>query len=284
MLTVDSALATHLAAETTSEATIWKITRADAQVFRFTNHDRDIVMPADGRYLAATAFTTSAATVAEGMAAASLEAVSVFDAAAITEADLEAGVWDHARVRAWLVNTAAPANGRVPLPAGRIGQVRYDGLQYRAELLSLANLLQTQRGRMFAPGCDAELGDARCGVSLSTFTHSLTVTAVTDRASFRDSALVSSATPAGYFNFGYVTWATGANAGRSMEVKSHDADGDFVLFLPMVSAIAVGDTATVVAGCDKTVAACNDVFANVVNFRGFPLLPGINRVVATVAI
>ena len=38
--------------------------------------------------------------------------------------------------------------------------------------------------------------------------------------------------------------------------------------------IAPGDTFTVTAGCDKHFATCQAKFANAVNFRGFPHMPG----------
>ena len=39
-------------------------------------------------------------------------------------------------------------------------------------------------------------------------------------------------------------------------------------------AAAAGDTFSVVAGCDKKFATCKAKFANALNFRGFPHLPG----------
>jgi uncharacterized phage protein (TIGR02218 family) len=41
-------------------------------------------------------------------------------------------------------------------------------------------------------------------------------------------------------------------------------------------AVAVGDRAEVIEGCDKTIATCAARFANAVNFRGEPYLPGID--------
>jgi uncharacterized phage protein (TIGR02218 family) len=38
--------------------------------------------------------------------------------------------------------------------------------------------------------------------------------------------------------------------------------------------IAAGDTFTLTPGCDKSLATCRDRFANTVNFRGFPHMPG----------
>ena len=60
-------------------------------------------------------------------------------------------------------------------------------------------------------------------------------------------------------------------------MKQHRADDDEVmlsLWQAMLEPIMVGDTFTVTAGCDKTLATCRDRFANVDNFRGFPHIPG----------
>jgi uncharacterized phage protein (TIGR02218 family) len=42
----------------------------------------------------------------------------------------------------------------------------------------------------------------------------------------------------------------------------------------MPQAIASGDAFVVTAGCDKAFATCHGRFSNVVNFRGFPHIPG----------
>ena len=49
---------------------------------------------------------------------------------------------------------------------GAIGQVRRGRLAFVAEVRSLAHLLNQTVGRTFQHACDAELGDARCGVDL----------------------------------------------------------------------------------------------------------------------
>lgn len=85
----------------------------------------------------------------------------------------------------------------------------------------------------------------------------------------------------GYYDYGVVTWVTGANAGLSMEVKAY-VPGQITLALPMPYPISDGspsDTFTITAGCDKSLTTCRDRFANVVNFRGEPYLPGTDRIV-----
>ena len=52
------------------------------------------------------------------------------------------------------------------------------------------------------------------------------------------------------------------------------------LWQPMAHAILPGDTFIVTAGCDKQFATCQAKFANGVNFRGFPQIPGNDFVTA----
>jgi uncharacterized phage protein (TIGR02218 family) len=46
----------------------------------------------------------------------------------------------------------------------------------------------------------------------------------------------------------------------------------------MSEQVAAGDTFAITAGCDKQFATCKAKFANAVNFRGFPYMPGNDAV------
>jgi len=82
----------------------------------------------------------------------------------------------------------------------------------------------------------------------------------------------------GYFDRGLITFTNGPNNGISMEVKSY-TPGQMILVLPMPYSVAVGNTYSLIAGCDKTFPTCRDRFSNVVNFRGEPYLPGLDSIV-----
>lgn len=83
----------------------------------------------------------------------------------------------------------------------------------------------------------------------------------------------------GFFDYGLVTFSSGANATYSMEVKRY-VPGVVELQLPMPYPMAVADTYTIVPGCvGRFIEDCKTKFANVLNFRGEPHLPGQDRVV-----
>jgi hypothetical protein len=82
----------------------------------------------------------------------------------------------------------------------------------------------------------------------------------------------------GYFDYGVMTMTSGANDGLSMEVKSYTV-GQIVLQLPFPYAVAVGDSYSLTAGCDRSFTTCKDRFSNVLNFRGEPYVPGLDKVI-----
>ena len=159
---------------------------------------------------------------------------------------------------------------------GAIGQVRRGRLAFVAEVRSLAHVLNQTVGRTFQHACDAELGDARCGVDLEDPDYKGTgsVIALTGDRSFTASGLGGFA--AGWFTLGRLTWTSGANAGRTAEVASHAvAAGERTLALleAPVRPIAAGDDFVVRAGCDKRLETCRDRFANVVELPRLPAHP-----------
>ena len=79
----------------------------------------------------------------------------------------------------------------------------------------------------------------------------------------------------GWFAGGVLTWESGPNAGRAIEVKAWtQTTGRLELLFPVGYAIRVGDLFRLHPGCDKRLDTCIDRFANVLNFRGEPYVPG----------
>jgi uncharacterized phage protein (TIGR02218 family) len=200
----------------------------------------------------------------------------MLDSDDITLEDLRAGLWDFCEVEVFLVVWSDLSISPVVLGYGRLGEVRSNGRSFSAELLGLRQQLQQDVGGSYAPGCDANLFDARCGLVEATYTVTGTLTSVVNRRQFTDSGR---AEVSGYFDFGKMRFTTGANAGLSMEVKTF-ASGQFVLQLPMPFAVTAGDQYSLIPGCPKTPEACKTKFLtnNIVNFRGFPFLPGTDRI------
>lgn len=111
-------------------------------------------------------------------------------------------------------------------------------------------------------------------VAENAWSRAGTVTEVFERALFTAAIDEPRATD-GWFDGGVLTWETGDNAGRAIEVKSWvQASGQINLFLPPGYPIQPGDAFRVHPGCDKRLDTCAGRFANVLNFRGEPYVPG----------
>ncbi|MFO1156619.1 MAG: phage BR0599 family protein [Rhodospirillales bacterium] len=193
--------------------------------------------------------------------------------------DLRSGRFDYASLEIFLVNYAAPAAGKIKLKRGILGEIILNEHgQFRAELRGLTQVLNQVAGEVYGPECRASLGDERCQVNLPALQHTGSVGAVIDAAGRRVFATLGVAAPAGFFDFGLVVWTGGANEGASCEVTTWDpATGQCDLFLPMGYRIEAGDTFTLYPGCDKRLATCQGRYNNVVNFRGFPHIPGMDK-------
>jgi uncharacterized phage protein (TIGR02218 family) len=146
---------------------------------------------------------------------------------------------------------------------------------YVAELRGLAQKLQMTVGEVYTADCAADLGDARCGVDLASLEESSSVTGVSGVTTFETSL----AEATGWYDGGELTWTTGANTGQTVAVRHWDADeGALSLFLPALYAVQADDSFTIRPGCDKSFATCKAKFDNVINFRGFPHVPGNDQI------
>lgn len=266
----------HMQGEVTTLATCWRLERTDGAVMGFTSHPEDIIFEAVA-YAAETGFYPTDTEHRADMSTDNAEAQGFLDSSAITEEDIEAGLYDGARIECFVVNYVDLSQGKMILQTGFIGRITRSGEAFTAEMRGLAQKLQKNIGRVYGETCDAILGDARCGVSLGAFTFAATVTAVVGRRRFSASALTQEAD---YFAGGEVEWTGGANNGLRTEVAEF-LDGQITLVLPMPYDVEVGDNFTAVAGCPKTADICKSRFANLVNFRGFPSLPGNDKILET---
>ena len=163
MLSIPPAMQASLDAGVTTHAWCWRVTRTDAAVFGFTDHDRDLVF--DGlTYRAGSGFGGADLEAALGLAPSQGDLAGALDDAVLTEADLAAGVWGAARVECWRVDWS-DTDLRVLVSTGELGEVRRRDGRFEAERLGLAHRLERVTGRVFTRRCDAVLGDARCGIS-----------------------------------------------------------------------------------------------------------------------
>jgi uncharacterized phage protein (TIGR02218 family) len=127
--------------------------------------------------------------------------------------------------------------------------------------------------RILASNCCWSFADKNCNPpgGAGAFTVQFAAAAGTT------ASLMIPATPftgaAGIYTQGVVKCLSGANAGLSQYVILHNASGQLQLNQPWIVAPKVGDSFSVIQGCDKSATTCTQKFNNLVNFSGQPFTP-----------
>jgi uncharacterized phage protein (TIGR02218 family) len=278
MRDVSPALAAELASGVTTLCRCWKAIRRDGTVFGFTDHDQDLSF-AGVTFKAGSGLDASEAEHMLGLAVGGGEVAGALMAAVITEDDIATGLWDDARIETWVVDWR-DVSRRILMDSGAVGDIRRQGDRFTAEVRSLAHQMDQPRGRRYTSLCDAELGDSRCRVDLSATNrrHDVTITLVNDAATF--TVVAVSGSQAGDFTGGTVKTQSGTLIGT---VMSHSRAGNhdvITLWADPRQTLVAGQIIRLTVGCDKSFETCRRRFANNLNFRGFPHIPGNDFVIS----
>lgn len=282
MTAFSEAFLAHLAGQATTVCHCWRVTRRDETVLGFTDHDRAIVIGGVD-FEPQSGLTASETRDTMGLAADATDVEGALSSDRISEADIAAGRYDGARVETLLVNRRAPEQHAV-LRSATVGKIVLQDGRFVVELEGIGAALDRRTGRTFRKSCDAELGDARCGFDLEAegFSGEGVVVSVGGSNAVRALGLESFAES--WFDHGMLTWTSGVSAGRRQRVTSHRKEGAATgLTVWGALTAAPGDAFAIVAGCDKRFSTCKAKFSNIVNFRGFPHMPGNDAAYAYVA-
>ena len=269
-----AALFAHLQTGVTHTCRCWDVRRQDGVRYGFTDHDQPLTF--DGMVfdpqagLSAQALSSSA-----GLSVDNTAALGVLSDARISEADIAAGRFDAAEVTVWLVCWDDPAARQV-LFRGTMGEITRVNGAFEAELNGLAEPLNQPVGRTYLRSCAAKLGDAACGVATAgpAFRYEADFDPADTDATF---SLPAAGYDDAWFAHGLCEVLTGPAKGLRQAIRLdevHGADRLITLWAPFPVSPEQGDRIRLTAGCDKRAATCRTKFANFINFRGFPDMPG----------
>lgn len=282
MKTASVTMKEQLQASCTSLCHLYKIVRTDGAVYAFTDHDQDIdttnyqsyITDGGHVYEAAIGFSPTAAENKSDLTVDNQEATAFIDSPTITEKDLRFGIWDAADIEIRVVNWNDLTQGEIKMRKGQLGNLSMVNGVLTAEILGLTNKLQILLGRSFGPACDAELGDARCQAVVPVETGAVNTNPSVGQNDAHHVTPYSGLTgAAGYYDDGLLLFTSGPNSGLAFQIKSWNGI-TLYLDLPLFTACTDGDTFTIKPGCLHNTFDCVNKFNNLVNYRGFPQIPG----------
>jgi len=283
--TLSAALATHLDGHSHTRCNMLLLDLKDGTSIGITDHDKDIDFDiGDGveTYDSGTGILTSNVLLSASLEADNYEITGPINDT-FTLDGIVGGRFNRARARLFQVNWKSLSDGAIKLLAGTVSEARVEAGKFVIEIRSDMDFYNQTVGTVISNMCNADFGDARCQAVPTTVEG--TVATVTDALHF---TVVFSGTFADdFFNLGTVIGLTGANAGTTMEILDWTALGAITLFAPLASTPEVGDTFTIKNGCSKlrksddaSLPTCLS-YDNVINFRGYPEVPGSDQVLRT---
>ena len=252
--------------ELTSIAICWQLERKDGAGIALTSHDEPLL--SEGiNYMPTPGMLPASVTRSLGLEPGSGEVSGALTTEALEIGDLALGRWDGAAIRLSAVDWRQPELESVQLIGGEIGDVAVEGDGFTADLKGAAARLQEPVCPTTSAECRAQFGDKQCRVNLA----GRTVTAHVLNSS--DGELTLDATFDDRFVLGRLRYLSGGNCGVTTVILSVGGAEVQVRDLPRAP-IEAGCKVELREGCDKRFDTCVTRFANAVNFRGEPHLPG----------
>lgn len=157
---------------------------------------------------------------------------------------------------------------------GRVSSCDAERNSLHITIKSILEMLNVQMPpNLYQASCLHTLYDAGCKVNKASFTVSGTASGLNSDGSMRTNL----AAAASFYNMGAVKMTSGANAGLTRTVKTHNGTGaSTVIYFttPWPNNVSAGDTFTISPGCDKLrTGDCTNKYSNVINFKGFEFIP-----------
>lgn len=369
MKKISQELKEHKQGEVTTTCHIWKVVRKDGKTYGYTDYDSDLFYNGI-QYQSVSGYSLSAIKTNANLAVNNLEIkgplgnipiaitdVDPIQGSLLTDADIQAGLWDYARVDLYEVNYEDLSMGALWKNGGTLGEIKTTRNNVSIELRGLTQALSQEAGRVFTSSCQSDLGDRNCRLDLSKYTFDGKIDRINDIHSWFDYSLnqtnssyqkgidniekgqitritvnghglssgdiitlseiggtfelngrtniityidtntfsiavdsqkmddykgggkITKSIISEYFKDGYIIWTSGNNKGLKFDIKTYKPNyvqlHDALIFKP-----EIGDTYKIVAGCDKLISTCNSRFNNRINFYGFNLIPGQDRLIS----
>lgn len=251
--------------EVTSQVFHWVVQRPDGVGFATTSHDRrhqlgSMTLEPDHD------LQPTRMVLREELYGSLLEMGGGVSNPGLTRRDLFANRWSGSTVQL-LAGDWRSEEEPALLCEGELGRIRIEDGSFSSTVDVLPPATRLQPCVQTSPECRAVLGDAKCRVDMRMRRKRVTVNGV------EAGAILIGGSENDRFRQGRLRWISGQSCGIEHVVIDVDGPRLWLQELPY-HPILPGDRAILAEGCDGRRATCSQRFANILNFRGEPDLPG----------
>jgi len=188
------------------------------------------------------------------------------------------GVFDGAKIEVSRLVCLPPAGvgigalvGAIVWFQGYVGEVQIGRSMITVTANSMLGYLNVQYPRrLWQHDCTHVFGDTMCQFDR----NSMAVLVVAQINSTQSQISTGfNPTPATLYDQGTMIGNSGQNTGFKRGIASANTGGIAFLTVPFLYPVAVGDTFTMLPGCDHSIATCQNTFNNLAHHGGFPYIP-----------
>lgn len=255
-------------------ADLYTFTLRDGTIYRFTSYDIDLTWDGNKYAKNGLLIKRNGVKITTGIQVDSLE-VTIYsqDFQMLSTSFLKLvsnGGLDGATLELYRLFFTDPLTpiGSLWVFSGRVSESSVTRFEARIQINSDTELLNIQMPKnLYQPSCVHAVYDTGCTASKRYVSKSVALLGTKQLIYTTDITQTN-----GWFNEGIIEFTSGANTGIKRTVKTH-ANNTITLILPLPNTPAIGDTFTLLAGCNRTMTACASKFSNIANFRGYPYIP-----------
>lgn len=268
-------------------SSLFRIERTDGITFLFTDHDSPIIFNylsatndalhpgspisgTDETYSPVSATNSTAVQKQAGLQEHNVDVSAVITSDLITDDDMRAGKYRNARVVEMCVDWKYPYAGYFYQNVFWIMNTTFDRETWKAQVSGTPVWFHKEIGHVYSHSCRWTLGDSDCQVDLAAFTSTGTVSALVDIRNFVVTGITATDH---YYLDGTLTWLTGDNTGDTYDLEDN-LSTNLTTQLNAYFPIQIGDTFTIIAGCDRLKGTCTTKFSNLLRYGGHPFLAG----------
>jgi uncharacterized phage protein (TIGR02218 family) len=202
-------------------------------------------------------------------------------------ADIRRGLYKDSDCYVYLCDPAKSDSSALIVAGYLAGAKNLGDEIYEIDFRSLEQQLENNIGSTVTELCPQKLGDFKCKIPARSTTA--TITTVTSRYIFRVTTppLTFGGTP-NFWQFGSLSYSVLGISSNLYDITGNIVKsvymGNNITELYLLSSfhedLLPGQAVTLLEGCGCTATICNSR-GNIVNFRGFPDLPGVDKLIAT---